>query len=97
MLINFHHMINEYRPHQARESLIELMQSKLDRIRQETAAIRASVDQARRALVGLGSIEIPTDEQLFLDQVGSPNDLKAREAEEQREQGLWAALDKRGL
>ena len=95
MLINFHHMINEYRPHQARESLIELMQSKLDQTRRETAAIRAAVDQARRALVGLGSIETPSDEQLFLAETADMNGLKCQEAEEERERDLWVALDSR--
>jgi mediator of RNA polymerase II transcription subunit 7 len=58
LFINVHHILNEYRPHQARESAIELMQDHLDRTRTETVAIRTQVDKARRVLEGLGSLGI---------------------------------------
>ena len=65
IFINFHHAINEYRPHQARESLVALMQDQLDRMRAETQANREAADKAKRVLEGLGSITIPDDETLF--------------------------------
>lgn len=58
LFVNFHHLINEYRPHQARESLISMMQSQLDRTRAETNAIRDAKDKAERVLEGLGSLTI---------------------------------------
>ncbi|KAI0517959.1 mediator complex, subunit Med7 [Xylaria bambusicola] len=58
LFINFHHLINEYRPHQARESLISMMQSQLDRTRAETHAIRDAKDKAERVLEGLSSLTI---------------------------------------
>ncbi|KAI5918007.1 mediator complex, subunit Med7 [Camillea tinctor] len=58
LFINFHHLINEYRPHQARESLISMMQAQLDRTRAETNAIRDAKDKAERILEGLSSLKI---------------------------------------
>ncbi|PHH63919.1 hypothetical protein CDD81_5367 [Ophiocordyceps australis] len=58
LFVNMHHSINEYRPHQARESAIELLQEHLDRTHAETVAVRSQVDRARSVLEGLGSLNI---------------------------------------
>ena len=58
LFINFHHLIHEYRPHQARESLIAMMQAQLDRTRAETNAIRDAKEKVERVLEGLGSLKI---------------------------------------
>ncbi|KAI9899888.1 hypothetical protein N3K66_004150 [Trichothecium roseum] len=61
LLINIHHTLNEYRPHQARESAAELMQDLLDRTRRETAGVQEVVDRGRRVLEGLGSLGVDGD------------------------------------
>lgn len=90
--MNFHHVLNEYRPHQARESAIALMQSHLDRTRNETAAIRAQVDKAKRVLEGLGSLELPAIPDL---QDYAVKEAAAREKEHLvHEAEVWATVEK---
>lgn len=93
LFINFHHILNEYRPHQARESAIALMQEHLDRTRTETMAIRTQVDKARRVLEGLGSLSIPEESVGVGKQtdVSGDDGLEAQRME--REKDLWAAAD----
>lgn len=96
IFINMHHILNEYRPHQARESAIEMMQDHLDRTRTETAAIRTQVDKARKVLEGLGSLDLSLikGEGLAVGGGGDGVDegVVAR-TEEEREADAWAAAD----
>ncbi|KAI1091055.1 MED7-domain-containing protein [Rostrohypoxylon terebratum] len=69
LFMNFHHLINEYRPHQARESLISMMQAQLDRTRAETDAIRDAKDKADRVMEGLGSLKIQDE---LVSTLGTP-------------------------
>ena len=58
LFINFHHLLNEYRPHQARESLILMMQDQLDRSRAETRGIREMKDKVEGILEGLSQAKL---------------------------------------
>ncbi|KAK9246780.1 MED7 protein-domain-containing protein [Lipomyces tetrasporus] len=49
ILINMHHLLNEYRPHQARESLIIMMEEQLERK-------QAQIEQAKRACERIESV-----------------------------------------
>ncbi|KAI0009359.1 MED7-domain-containing protein [Xylariaceae sp. FL0662B] len=84
MFINFHHLINEYRPHQARESLIAMMQAQLDRTRAETNAIRDAKDKADRIMEGLGSLKV--EDGLASDLAPQKKDPQGHEAE------VWGTL-----
>lgn len=97
ILINIHHILNEYRPHQARESAIEMMQDHLDRTRTETAAIRTQVDKARKVLEGLGSLDlsaIPKEQILVEDPTATWTDEEHLSVEKTlREAKVWAMAD----
>lgn len=46
-------MINEHRPHQARETLILMMEEQRRLVREETEHVKVSVEKARGVLEGL--------------------------------------------
>ena len=48
-----HHLLNEYRPHQARESLIEMMTDQLERSKAETNGIYKMKKEVEDVLEGL--------------------------------------------
>lgn len=58
LFINFHHLLNEYRPHQARESLILMMQDQLEKSRRETEGIREVKEKVEGVIEGLGSVKL---------------------------------------
>lgn len=85
ILLNIHHLINEYRPHQARESLIALMQAHLDRTRAETNAIRDAKEKVERLLEGLGSLKMD-EEDILNGELGKKQDLLDPEME------MWESI-----
>lgn len=97
LFINIHHILNEYRPHQARESAIEMMQDHLDRTRTETAAIRTQVDKARKVLEGLGSLDLSAytmeDNLVKGTDVARSTEDKREAAALEREAAAWATAD----
>ncbi|KAH0614855.1 uncharacterized protein H6S33_000491 [Morchella sextelata] len=56
ILFNMHHLINEYRPHQARETLCLRMEEQLEKIRRETEENRRVVGQIEEVLAGLAGV-----------------------------------------
>ncbi|TGO20570.1 hypothetical protein BPAE_0285g00150 [Botrytis paeoniae] len=55
---NFHHLLNEYRPYQARESLIAMMQDQLDKSRAETEGIMKMKEKVEGMLEGFVEITL---------------------------------------
>ncbi|TAQ83873.1 hypothetical protein B7494_g7803 [Chlorociboria aeruginascens] len=62
MFYNVHHLLNEYRPHQARESLIQLMQDQLDKSRAETDSILKMKEKVEGVLEGFSQAKLAEDE-----------------------------------
>lgn len=89
IFINIHHACNEYRPHQAKEKLIQTMQTRLDQIRNETAAVNAVTDKAKRVLEGLGSIAASGQERPELERRDGAQNGAVDEPLAQEEDQLW--------
>ncbi|KAL5328266.1 hypothetical protein ACEPPN_001764 [Leptodophora sp. 'Broadleaf-Isolate-01'] len=89
LFVNFHHLLNEYRPHQARESLILMMQDQLERSRAETRAIGEMKKKVEGILEGLSV-------GLGVEKNGLENGVDVRHEREVVEEGkdVWEELER---
>lgn len=91
--INMHYLINQYRPHQARETLISLMEDRLDRLRAEIDAIQ----HARERLEEFAT-QIHDTQQV--EKVEAPTALQVTSSTQRTAAGspdltaLWSILDR---
>ncbi len=102
IFFNMHQHINEWRPHQTREALITLLQSQLERTRNETRALHEATDSVRRTLVGLAKVEDPIEGSASVGDGAdksratnvTPAKTMALESTERiKESQMWKALD----
>ncbi|KAK9369984.1 MED7 protein-domain-containing protein [Lipomyces kononenkoae] len=56
ILINMHHLLNEYRPHQARESLIIMMEEQLERKHAQISKAKHACEHMESVLASLDTI-----------------------------------------
>lgn len=56
ILFNMHYLINQYRPHQARETLILQMEEQLERVRRETDENREATRRVDETLLKIDSL-----------------------------------------
>lgn len=90
LFINFHHLLNEYRPHQARESLILLMEDRLERSRSETEGIRRMKAKVEEVLSNLGQSD-PVDGEVKVVDVLQENGVAAHDG---TSSAIWDDLRK---
>ncbi|KAI9681783.1 MAG: Mediator of RNA polymerase II transcription subunit 7 [Trizodia sp. TS-e1964] len=86
LFLNFHDLLNKYRPHQARESLILLMEEQLEKSRAETAQLQLMNKKVQDVLKGLGDLVNP--------KVISTNGISSQLQNSSSRDGIvWKALD----
>lgn len=91
LLLNMHALINEYRPHQARETLIGLMEGQLERKKKEVEGVRRMAAKIKETLDGFEK-DAPTR----VDEVVKDVHDEAADNEERRKDShrqMWHALD----
>ena len=86
-----HKVINGYRPHQARETLILMMEEQLEMVRGETRSVRESVERARGVMEGLGKQD--QDEDRMADRKGAEGNRR-KKMEERKTKRIWEVLER---
>lgn len=95
-----HHLINEYRPHQARETLCLRMEEQLEKIRKETEENKKAMANIEAVLAGLADVGKKADAivgagGVFISERGSKRGLEERaEKAKPRDMVAWRALNR---
>ncbi len=101
IMYNIHDLINQYRPHQARESLIALMEERVDRMKDETRRIIEAKAKVEEIMQGLrhGAMLQRTDtdsEHIAMRANEEDQDNKTMRNEEKirmHQRSAWAAIE----
>ncbi|KAG0092447.1 Mediator of RNA polymerase II transcription subunit 7 [Podila epicladia] len=78
IFINMHHILNEYRPHQARETMRLMMQEQLDKKKRETTAMRKTCADLKKQLAALRSLKQERTLSMVTDTTYIPNTSDAQ-------------------
>lgn len=95
MAINMQNLIGSWRPHQARETLILLMEERLDKIRAEIKAVIEAQENVEQMLQGLQNLEVAhaqSKENSELSNGVHKHDATAQKVQD-RQRVAWAALE----
>ena len=92
MVANMHALINEYRPHQARHTLIERMEEQVRRKREEVEGVRRMGEKVREVLAGFGTVD-GEHKGGVKDSETEDGVLKEEELRRDAYRGMWEAAD----
>ena len=81
-------MVNEYRPHQARETLIEMMEDQIRRGRDETKGAKEMVRRVREALEKVAAGDNGDERAVRMEDRG-----EEKEQVEDEEKMVWRVLE----
>ncbi|KAF7195526.1 Mediator of RNA polymerase II transcription subunit 7 [Pseudocercospora fuligena] len=91
LMYNMHDLINQYRPHQARESLIMMMEERVERVKAEVTRIDESKAKVEKLLQGLTDGELGYGVDSMTSSESKQNPEEARRKSRQR--AAWKALE----
>jgi mediator of RNA polymerase II transcription subunit 7 len=91
LVANMHALVNEYRPHQARQTLIERMEEQVRRKREEVEGVRRMGEKVREVLTGFGGTDgNGTDEKAGVE---GGEERRDEEARREVQRGMWEGVD----
>lgn len=88
LVCNMHALINEYRPHQARETLIRIMEEQVSRKKAEVQGVRDMQEKVQGVLEGFGKLVEGENAEV---KEAVQRDTEDRQREAQRR--VWDAMD----
>jgi len=95
ILFNIHDLVNQYRPHQARETLILMMEERIEKLRGETAAIHEAKVKVAELLADLQkstAVQSPSGH-VAANQGGSGSERQLEERRRAKQRAAWAVLE----
>ncbi|KAF2123882.1 mediator of RNA polymerase II transcription subunit 7 [Dothidotthia symphoricarpi CBS 119687] len=91
LVANMHALVNEYRPHQARETLIGMLERQVERKKGEIEGVRKMEERVRDVLGGFGELGKVDGE--GVDEGSEKNMLGGARGRTEMQSGMWEALD----
>lgn len=97
LFYNVHDLINRYRPHQARESLILMMEEQVEKIKADIASIKDVKEKTGTLLKGIEGLQDNSSATTELDSIDVSVKAEGQESPETKRQeaqrSMWDALD----
>ena len=92
-----HDGINAWRPHQARESLIAMMEGQIEKIKSESERVRESVGSAKEVVEGIGKSVEGQEENGTVSGHGNRTigDRGQTQKKRKKEETLWELIDRK--
>lgn len=92
LVCNMHALINEYRPHQARETLIGIMEEQVQRKKREIEGVKGMRDKVQGVLDGFAKA-IEGESERGGEVRDDKREAKSGDPRREKQRGMWDALD----